>query len=421
MLGFGAAGFLLLGGLFAWLLGKKISSSVVALVAPSRSLLAGEPVIAPSVFFREAEDVATALFKGAELLVQRTTERELASKELGKAEEANLERTRFMSTISHELRSPLHTILGNLSLLRKAHSESLDPFLKVAEKGGVQLLKLIDELLDFNIDGLRPDALQLDWTELSYLRTMLLHFGTTAASMADNRFAIDIAANVPLRLMVDERRLLQVLKNLVGNACKYTKSGQVSLRIECLTSTVDRGDPSRQTVRFSVQDTGRGIEPHDLQRIFEPLYRSASATDQAGVGLGLSIARQWVRNMGGDIVVTSEAGRGSIFQFDLLLKGDEVSNGNDGFELSTILEPKVQHTSALPVPPFSELQHIEELVNMGRMLRLADCARALALDARYTATAHRVIELAEAADLPALKSLLAQWKRQSKLASVKPE
>jgi signal transduction histidine kinase len=404
---------MLLGGLFAWFLGKRISRSVVALVAPSRSLLAGEPVIAPSVFFREAEDVATALIKGAELLAQRTTERELASKELGKAEAANLEKKRFMSTISHELRTPMHTMLGNLSLLRKAHSQSLDPYLQVAEKGGVQLLKLIDELLDFNIEGLRNDALQLDWTDLSYLRTMLLHFGSTAAAVADNSFEIDIAANVPLRLMVDERRLLQVLKNLVGNACKYTKGGEVSLRIECLTSAVDRGDQSRQTLRFSVQDTGRGIEPHDSPYIFEPLYRSASATDQPGVGLGLAIASQWVRNMGDDIVVTSEAGRGSIFQFDLELECSDAANGEVDDVLSTETSPQVRHTDALPAPPAIELLRIEELVNMGRLFQVVTWARELAKDERYAATAQKVIELAEAADLPALQRLLAQWQLQA--------
>jgi hypothetical protein len=222
-----------------------------------------------------------------------------------------------------------------------------------------------------------------------------------------------IAAEVPAQLLVDERRLVQVLQNLVGNATKYTQQGHISLCIERLPEWGGQRSAQHQTIRFSVQDNGRGIAAHDLQHIFEPLYRSASALDQSGIGLGLAIARQWVHNMGGDIAVSSALGRGSTFYFDLALEGSDAALGEVGVALSAQAEHAVPQTTTLLAPPASELPHLEAAIKMGRLLRVVDWAHALAIDARYTATALQVIELAEAADLPALQRLLAQWQRQT--------
>jgi PAS domain S-box-containing protein len=325
------------------------------------------------------------------------------------AEVANAAKTRFLSTVSHELRSPLHTMLGHLSILRKAHAAALDPHLQVVENSGRQLLWLINDLLDFNNDAMRKDAMQFDWMDLDYLRVTLWNFGNIAAAAADNRFAIVIAADVPLQLMVDERRLIQVLQNLVGNACKYTQQGRVTLRIERSPHAANLGNQSAQAFRFSVQDTGRGISPHDLQYIFEPLYRSASASDQSGVGLGLAIARQWVRNMGGEIAVSSAIGHGSLLHFDLELQARNEGNGEGQGDLTAKNEGQVLHASALAAPPASDLPRIEEWIHMGRLPLVADWARELAGDARYAETAHKLIELSQDADLPALQRLLAQW------------
>jgi PAS domain S-box-containing protein len=329
------------------------------------------------------------------------------------ADDANLAKTRFLSTVSHELRSPLHTMLGHLGILRKVHAQTLDPHLQVAEKSGAQLLWLIDDLLDFNTDAMRRDALQPDWMALAYLRDTLLSFGNMAATKADNRFTMAIASEVPAQLMVDERRLLQVLQNLVGNAAKYTQQGHISLCIERLPEGVEREGVPLQTIRFTVQDSGRGIAAHDLQHIFEPLYRSASALDQPGIGLGLAIARQWVHNMGGDIAVSSVLGRGSTFHFDLALEGSDAAEVEGGMALSVRGEYPVQQTTTLRAPPASALPHVEAAIKMGRLLRVVDWAHALASDVRYSATAYQVIELAEAADLPALQRLLAQWQLQT--------
>jgi hypothetical protein len=113
--------------------------------------------------------------------------------------------------------------------------------------------------------------------------------------------------------------------------------------------------------------------------------------------------------MGGDIVVTSETGRGSIFQFDLELECSNAANGEEDIVLSTEHLPQVHPTHVLPAPPASELPRIEELINMGRLLQVVKWARELEKDERYSATAQEVAELAEAADLPALQRLLAQW------------
>ncbi|MEX8519724.1 MAG: PAS domain S-box protein [Leptothrix sp. (in: b-proteobacteria)] len=241
---------------------------------------------------------------------------QLAARTL-QAEEASAAKTRFLSSVTHELRTPLHTILGYVRQLRKNSGDDIDRQLAIVERSSTHLLKLINDLLEYNVNASRIETLHLDAVYLKKFVAHLAHVSRVLAEAGGNLFKVSLADDLPAAVLADEQRLLQVLQNLLGNAFKYTRNGRVTLRVE-------RDDSRRRTtldgstrLRFVVEDTGVGIAPEDQVRIFEPFSRGATALEQPGLGLGLAIARQWVEAMGGELQVRSTPGRGSQFFFAL--------------------------------------------------------------------------------------------------------
>jgi signal transduction histidine kinase/DNA-binding response OmpR family regulator len=235
-----------------------------------------------------------------------------------RAESANQAKTTFLSIMSHELRVPLHTILGYTRLVVKdlrRHGESgAVEKLAIVERSGMQLLQLIDEVLAVSRGG--PDAVVLlpEVASLHALVGELESSGKLLAVQGHNQFRIVLAEGVADWVEIDPLRLMRVLHNLVANACKYTAYGAVTLRIDALPAAT-----ATCRLRFEVEDNGRGIAAQDLQRIFEPFNRLPGTEHQPGVGLGLPIARQWVQAMGSDIELQSTPGQGSRFFFTLSL------------------------------------------------------------------------------------------------------
>ena len=245
--------------------------------------------------------------------------RELSEAKL-QAETAGQARLAFLSTVSHELRTPLHTIVGYAQLLRKGGRREADAKLSVIETSGRHLLYLIDEILEFIRGDHHAAELRPEPISLCQLASQLEDTGKLLAATAGNRFVVELAADLPAVVEVDEHRLTQVLTNLIGNACKYTANGTVSVRIERLKSPETEALPEgMQCLRFAVDDTGVGIAAEQQARIFEPFIRAPGSEYQPGVGLGLTIARQTIQAMGGDIGLESEPGRGSRFFFSLVL------------------------------------------------------------------------------------------------------
>lgn len=230
-------------------------------------------------------------------------------------EEAGAAKTRFLSSVGHELRTPLHTILGYVRLLLKQTSGEIHGQLAIVERSGTQLMQLVDDLLEFNRQADLGAELQPEPATLREILAPLENVGDLMARERGNRFSVTLGDDLPTAVSVDDRRLLQVLQNLVGNACKYTRGGTVDLRVE---RDAD-GAPAdgRCRLRFTVDDTGIGIAPQEQARIFDVFSRGTATGGQPGLGLGLAIARRWVRAMGGDIEVQSEPGRGSRFFFTL--------------------------------------------------------------------------------------------------------
>lgn len=336
------------------------------------------------------------------LVKERTNEMQRA---LEAAEQANSAKTRLLSSVSHELRTPLHTILGQVGWLRRQHPGNLASQLAVVESSGAKLLHLIDDLLEFNLESSNPDAIQPDWMELAYLRSALSEFGNVLADRGNNRFTVVMAHDLPRQLFVDERRLLQVLQNLVSNACKYTEQGWVTVRLERMHKALSAGPDEIQAIRFSVQDSGRGIATEDMEHIFDPLYRSESAQDQPGVGLGLAVARQWARNMDSEIRVTSEPGRGSLFQFDLALQ-----TRNEGRSIATAEQIVVQacgtYRSALNAK-IAQVLIVDDSAES--LLVISDMCEALGYGVLQAANGPGALRICETLASPCLAILVDQY------------
>jgi PAS domain S-box-containing protein len=232
------------------------------------------------------------------------------------AELANRAKSGFLANMSHELRTPLNGILGyaQLLLLDEGLSAAQQRALSIIEQSGDHLLTLINDILDLSrIDAGRFE-LVVDVMDVgSLLRTVCDIVGLEARQKA---LAFEAIGPGPLpAVKADEKRLRQVLLNLLNNAVKFTPAGRVSLRIQ-----LRELDERQVRLRFEVEDTGIGIDAEQLERLFRPFEQAPQVQRRfGGTGLGLAISRQLVMLMGGDIHVESRLGVGSCFRFELVL------------------------------------------------------------------------------------------------------
>ena len=227
------------------------------------------------------------------------------------AEAANFAKSRYVVGLSHELRTPLNTIMGYAQLLERDREMHAKPRGQIAvmRRSANHLAGLIDGLLD--ISKIEAGKLDLSRDEVStkaFLKQIVDMFSVQAAAKGI-RFVVETAPDLPPTVATDEKRLRQIIINLLSNAMKFTRAGRVSLTIGYRNQVAD----------FAVADTGPGIAPEDLERIFEPFERLQTGMIEPGTGLGLTICRLLARVMGGDIVVTSAPGIGSTFRLRLFL------------------------------------------------------------------------------------------------------
>ena len=229
------------------------------------------------------------------------------------AEAANLAKSRYLTGISHELRSPLNAVLGYAQLLERddAVPETSKTAIGVIRRSGEYLADLIEGLLD--ISRIEAGRLDLHSSEVR-LPLLLDHIGNLFRLQAEAKgiaFVYDCADRLPEFVRTDEKRLRQILINLLSNAVKFTDAGSVTLRVRYRS----------QVAEFTVSDTGIGIAAHHRERIFRPFerIREAGSRHIPGTGLGLTITRLLVDILGGDLGLTSEPGRGSTFRVALML------------------------------------------------------------------------------------------------------
>jgi signal transduction histidine kinase/DNA-binding NarL/FixJ family response regulator len=258
----------------------------------------------------QIEEATEKLRETNTLLEQKVAERtkDLEAKTI-EAERANHAKSEFLANMSHELRTPLNGILGyaqiltNLSLPAKALSG-----IRVIRQSGEHLLTLINDILDLaKIEARRIEILPSEIHLREFLRSPIDMFQIRAEQKGIS-FEVDISPDLPEVVLADEKRLRQVIINLLGNAVKFTDKGSVRFIVE----------PSDGKVRFVFKDTGIGIPRSKLQLLFKPFSQVSDAARNAeGTGLGLALSQRLVQLMGGTITVTSDYGKGSAFSFDL--------------------------------------------------------------------------------------------------------
>jgi signal transduction histidine kinase/CheY-like chemotaxis protein len=264
----------------------------------------------------------------------RTAELEGAMHELQmaheRAQELNRAKDAFLASVSHELRNPLNQVSGFCQLLEMSQlDDEQRADIRKIRGANSQLLALINDILDYQKIIMGGLALEPDTVDVAEL------LGEVRDAMAlparENRNQFDVSWSDEIgTLYADKQRVRQVLLNLVGNACKFTSDGRVSV-----TARRQRGNGS-EWMEIAVADTGRGMTPDELSKLFRPFMKLSSRKgNKSGTGLGLVISRGFCTLMGGDIRVESEAGKGSTFTVRLpATKEDHVPDRDEGLPVA---------------------------------------------------------------------------------------
>ena len=233
--------------------------------------------------------------------------------------EASQHKSQFVSSVSHELRTPLNAIIGLTDMLvtnaaRFGTEKAKEPLQRV-HRAGTHLLGLINQVLD--LSKIEAGKLELN-PQTVQLRPLIKDVIGTAGQLAEknkNRLIVEAQENLGA-LTADSMRLKQILLNLLSNACKFTKEGEVALRVRKVAD-------GREWVELAIADTGIGLTAEQQAKLFQDFTQADSLTARryGGTGLGLAISRKLARMMGGDVTVTSEPGKGSMFTVRLPSSG----------------------------------------------------------------------------------------------------
>lgn len=243
-----------------------------------------------------------------------------------KAERANRMKSEFIAHISHEIRTPLNGILGYAQILKNDSTLTQKQLeaMTIIERSGQHLLQLLNDILDLSKIEAGRMEIESETFELSLLLEDIVEMSRIRAAEKGINVIWESAAAVPVVVKGDEKRLRQILLNLIGNAVKYTEQGHVRLRVETKGEgqrTKGREVSASRVIRFEVEDTGIGIAPDQLDVIFQPFEKANSKKFHAdGTGLGLSISQRLVKMMGSQLHVSSTLDQGSVFWFDLELE-----------------------------------------------------------------------------------------------------
>ncbi|MBE8999327.1 response regulator [Nostoc sp. LEGE 12447] len=275
-----------------------------------------------------------------QVLSTEIVERKRIEKELRQAEEvaqnSSQAKSEFLANMSHELRTPLNGILGYTQILQRTESlsEKGRKGLSVIYQCGSHLLTLINDVLDLSkIEARKLELYPVDF----YLPAFIDSVTEICRIRAEQKviaFHIEIDPNLPTGIHADEKRLRQVLINLLSNAMKFTHQGSVTFKTQVINQESNANGKTNYKIRFEVVDTGTGITPEQAEKIFQPFEQVGSQKRHSeGTGLGLAISQKIVLLMGGQIKVQSEFGKGSTFWFEA-----NFSESKDWAKVSRVVE-----------------------------------------------------------------------------------
>src|SRR5580658_931618 len=236
-------------------------------------------------------------------------------------QQANRAKSVFLANMSHEIRTPMNAILGFSQLMLR--DRDLTPrqsqYLGTINRSGEHLLALINDILEMSKIEAGRTTLNLSTFDLPVLLKdleMMFRIRTDEKKLS---FSVEMIGEVPQFIVTDINKLRQVFINLLGNAVKFTEQGGVGVRV-----SADRQDAKGPFLLVEIEDTGPGISPDDQDKLFRQFEQTKTGQQAGtGTGLGLAISREFVRLMGGDITLSSQVGRGSVFVIRLPLKEGE--------------------------------------------------------------------------------------------------
>lgn len=302
-----------------------------------------------------------------------TTEKKLLEKKYitakESAESANRAKSEFLANMSHEIRTPLNSVIGFSDLLKKT---KLDDTQKMYNNAVFQsansLLDIITEILDFSkieAGKLEIDISKTDLQELAFSITNMVSFQAHEKNL---EILLNLSNDIPQFIWTDSLRLRQILINLMANAVKFTKKGEIELKITPLKILPE----NKIMLRFSVRDTGIGILPENQKKIFEAFTQEDASTTRkyGGTGLGLAISKRLLELMGSELQLVSELNVGSTFFFDIVLNAQQVK-ADHLIDISKIKNALIVDDNAnnrIIVTDMLALKHVNSVaVNSGKL------------------------------------------------------
>ena len=307
------------------------------------------------------------------------------------ADEANRMKSRFLATMSHEIRTPITGVMGMVDLLgRTPLSEEQESYVRTLGTSTQTLLTVLNDILDISKIEAGKLALEATGFDLPATVEAVVQLSLGAASAKGLALALECAREVPRRVTGDPARLKQVLYNLISNAVKFTEAGSVAVAVTVVART-----PSAVRVAIEVRDTGIGMTPEQMGRLFQPFSQGDASTARrfGGTGLGLAISKRLVEMMGGRIEAKSRAGRGSRFRVVLPFPLAEApapaperprgsaGRGEGGRSLGILLAEDNAINQMLITAMLTKVGHRVDVVENGRQAVAAVAVAATAFDA----------------------------------------
>jgi PAS domain S-box-containing protein len=306
------------------------------------------PCLLHSTFFeKDAEEKIEIFSFISDISEMKYFQKELV-KSVKQADDATRAKSLFLASISHEIRTPMNSIIGLSELaIRNRKPEKTEDYLSKINRSANSLLKIINDLLDFS--KVESGKMEMEFTpfSLSVLLDQLYHMIEYKIKEKNLAFELIYDINIPELINGDPTKVQQILLNLLQNSIKFTESGSITLKLH-----MEKEEPTSLLIQFSVEDTGIGLRPEEIQKLFKPFSQADSSTQRkyGGTGLGLSIIKKLLDLMNGSIRVESHVGFGSKFSFTIPFQ-----KALNSFQKETIKSEKIQVNTLLNFDNFKNI------------------------------------------------------------------